>query len=119
MHPLPSELQLAWLRGDRLDSVATAEFVIFFAFDSGGVLQTTERVTLSSADANPRTYDPQKRTGEWRFHEIVGSSVIGLRLLDEMTLELDFGSAQMLIRSNAGPYEAGRVGFPDGTEVYF
>lgn len=119
MNPFPSEAQLDWLRGDRLDLVGTAEFMIYFSFDSGGVIQTTEPLTLLSADSEPMTYDPQTRSGDWGFHKILGASVSELRLVDEMTLQLSFAPAQLLIRSTAGPYEAGRIGFPDGAETVY
>lgn len=119
MHPLPSEQQLDWLRGDRLDVVGTAEFTMYFSFDSGGVLQTTEPVTLTKPGAPPATYEPETRAGTWGFQEVIGGTVLDLRLVDEMTLELAFASGRLLIRSNAGPYEAGRIGFPDGTEAFF
>lgn len=119
MHPFPPEAQLDWLRGDRLDVICTAEFIVWFSFDSGGVIQTTEPVTLLMVGDEPKTYDPQTRSGDWRLHEIVGGSVSGFRLVDEMTLELSFASARLLIRSNATHYEVGRVGFPDGTEAIY
>lgn len=120
MHPPPSATQLDWLVDDRLDAVGTAEFTIWFSFDTGGVLQSMLPVTLVGADDVSRTYDPQTRSGDWSFHQILGGVVESVQSIDQMRLKLKFaGGAQLIVQSNDGPYESGRVGFPDGTETFF
>jgi hypothetical protein len=120
MHPLPCASQLDWLLGDRLDAVCTAEFTVWFSFDRGGVLQSDLAVTVVGADDASWTYDPQTRSGDWSFHHIVGGSVVSVQSVDEMTLKLEFASgSQLIIQSNDGPYETGRIAFPDGTVAYF
>jgi len=120
VHPFPPAADLEWLRGDRLDVVCTAEFTIWFTFDSKGVIQSHIPVTFIGSDAAPQIYIPEKRQGVWLFHLLIGRKVSDVRRTDDMTLELAFeGGLRLITKSNGGPYETGRIAFPKGSPDAF
>ena len=73
LHPVPSNADLEWLRGNCLDVVSTAEFTMWFVFDSTGTIQAEDTVELIGADGNANSYNPQTREGSWPFHKVVGA----------------------------------------------
>lgn len=113
MHPVPPLADLDWLRGDRLDVVTTAQFTLWFAFDSTGVVQADNAVELVDGNDRAETYDPQTRDGSWSFHKIVGYNVRKVARPDDWTIEITFeNNFRVIIRSTNGGYESGRVVAP-------
>lgn len=93
--------------------MSTAEFTMWFAFDSGGVVQADNAIELVGAEGKAASYDPQTREGAWAFHKIVGRNVLGVSRPDDWTIEITFENGFRLItRSEDGPYESGRIAMP-------
>lgn len=114
MHPVPPLADLEWLRGDRLDVVSTAEFTMWFVFDSKGAIQADELVELFGTDGSVERYNPQTREGSWSFYKIVGARVKDVVRPDDWTIAINFESNLRLVtRSSDGGYESGRVTMPE------
>ncbi len=115
MHPVPPLADLDWLRGDRLDVVSTAEFTIWFAFDSKGVVQADDTVELVGGDGTSEFYNPQTREGSWPFLKVIGRTVKNVARPDDWTIEITFdGDFRLVTRSSDGGYESGQVTVPGG-----
>ena len=113
MHPVPSLADLDWLRGDRLDVVSTAEFTMWFAFDSTGTVQADDVVELVGADGESESYNPQTREGPWPFYKVIGAIVKDVARPDDWSIAITFATGVRLVtRSSNGGYESGRVTKP-------
>lgn len=115
MHTVPSLADLEWLRGDRLDVVSIAEFAIWFAFDSGGVIQADEPIHLIGRDGRAETHYRKPHTVSWPFHKIVGSRVKDVIRSNDWDIEIIFeNDFRLIIRSSEGWYESGSITVPSG-----
>ena len=115
MHTVPSLADLEWLRGDRLDVVSISEFAIWFAFDSGGVIQADEPTNLIDRDGRAECHYRQLQSESWPFHKIVGSRVKDVIRSDDWNFEIIFeNDFRLIITSNEGWYESGSITVPSG-----
>ena len=120
MHALPEREALLWLLNDRLDRVGTAEFMISFSFDGGGVLDSSVPVTVIRPDGSQSTYHPQLRGGTWSFQLILGDTVTEVERPNPWMLDIVFsGGARLRLISRPGPYECGRMLAPDRSETFY
>ncbi len=113
MHPVPPLADLDWLLGDRLDVVSTAEFTIWFSFDSKGVVQADDMVELVGGDGKSEFYNPQTREDPWPFLKLIGRTVANVARPDDWTIEITFeGDFRLVTRSSDGGSESGQITVP-------
>jgi hypothetical protein len=114
MYGVPSDLPLARLVGQELDSVTLCKYQIGFRFADGTLI--TPSAAWELRDLSGRLLDSaqeHKQRETYRVHQIIGMPVSGFRMDPPRSFTLLFGSGHALTISDDGPhYESCTIDFP-------